>query len=122
MHKPTYLGESAMPAANTPEGRIAQRMKQARLAAGISQEEAGRRLEITLRTYARWERGETLGFMGHVAEIAKALETTPDAILGGENLRPAQTTVEELSNKLDAVLDELAELRGQLEDRPRTRR
>lgn len=110
-----------MPAANTPEGRIAQRMRQARLAAGISQEEAGRRLKVTYRTYARWERGETMGFIGHIKEIAKALETTPDTILGGENLRPSQTTVEELSNKLDSVLSELAELRGQLEDRPRAR-
>lgn len=106
---------------NTPEGRIAQRMKDARLAAGISQEEAGRRLKTTLRTYARWERGETMGFMGHLKEIAKALETTPEALLGGENLRPNPTTVEELSSKLDAVLGELAELRGQLERRPRAR-
>jgi transcriptional regulator with XRE-family HTH domain len=110
-----------MAAANTPEGRIAQRMKQARLAAGISQEEAGRRLKTTLRTYARWERGETLGFMGHISEIAKALETTPDAILGGEDLRPAQTTVQELSDKLDAVLAELAALHDQLDQRPRPR-
>jgi transcriptional regulator with XRE-family HTH domain len=96
-------------------------MKEARLAAGISQEEAGRRLKITLRTYARWERGETFGFIGHVKEIAKALETTPEALMGGENLDPPRTTVDELSNKLDAVLEELAELRGQLEDRPRAR-
>lgn len=98
-------------------------MKQARQAARISQEEAARRLDTTVRTYARWERGETLGFMGHMKEIAKALETTPEAILGGENLRPNPTTVEELSTKLDVVLAELAELREQVEaTRPRTRR
>lgn len=107
--------------ANTPEGRIAQRMKQARLSAGISQEEAGRRLKTTLRTYARWERGETMGFMGHLKEIAKALETTPEALLGGENLKPNPTTVEELSDKLDTLMAQVAELQGQLEDRPRTR-
>lgn len=106
-----------MAAGNTPEGRIAQRIKQARLAAGISQEEAGRRLKTTLRTYARWERGETQGFMGHLQEIAKALETTPDAILGGEDIRPPRTSVEDLSEKLDTVLAELADLRGQLAEK-----
>lgn len=110
-----------MAASNTPEGRIAQRMKQARLAAGIPQEEAGRRLKITLRTYARWERGETLGFIGHLKQIAKALETTPEALMGGEDLHPAPTTVQELSDKLDTVLTELAELREQVGDRPRAR-
>lgn len=111
-----------MAVGNTPEGRIAQRMKAARLAAGISQEEAGRRLKTTLRTYARWERGETQGFMGHIAEIAKALETTPEAILGGENINPPRVTVDELSAKLDRVLSEVASLREQLDDRrPRSR-
>jgi transcriptional regulator with XRE-family HTH domain len=110
-----------MPSPNTPEGRIAQRMKKARLAAGISQEEAGRRLKTTLRTYARWERGETMGFMGHLKEIAKALDTTPEALLGGEELRPNPTTVEELSAKLDAVMDEIRQLREGLGPRPKRR-
>lgn len=95
-----------------PEERVAHRMKEARRRAGISQEEAGRRLRVTLRTYARWERGETFGFIGHIGEIAKALDTTPDELLAGEQL--TAPTVEELSTKLDTVLTELAEIREEL--------
>lgn len=103
---------------STPEARVAHRMREARKHAGISQETAGDRLGVTLRTYARWERGESLGFIGHIAEVAKALETTPDELLGGENL--TGPTVEELSDKLDLVMEELRGLREDL-SRPRGR-
>lgn len=100
---------------STPEERVAHRMREARQRLGISQEEAGRRLGVTLRTYARWERGETHGFIGHIADIAKALETNPDELLGGDQL--TAPTVEQLSDKLDAVLGELAEIRRELAPR-----
>lgn len=103
----------------TPEERVAQRMKAARKRAGISQEEAGRRLGVTLRTYARWERAETHGFLAHIDHIAKALETTTDGLLGGD-LRPTARTVEEMSEKIDQVLDELRKLIEDLgQDRPK---
>lgn len=97
---------------STPEERVAHRMREARKRTGISQEATADRLGITLRTYARWERGESLGYVGHIAAIAKALETTPDDLLGGENL--TGPTVEELSDKLDAVMAELRALREDL--------
>ena len=105
---------------STPERRILQRMKTIRKRKGLSQEEIGRRLGVTLRTYARWERGESSGYVGHINEIAKALECTPDDILGGD--QPIGTpTVEELSAKLDLALDELKRLREDLQERPKVR-
>lgn len=87
----------------SPEERVAHRMREARERLGLSQEQVAHRLGVTLRTYARWERGETYGFIGRIAETAKALETTSNELLGGEQL--TTPTVEELSDKLDTVIE-----------------
>ena len=100
---------------STPESRITDRMRQARERLGISQEEAGRRLGVTLRTYARWERGESKGWVGYLAEIAAALETTESDILGGENPLTDGPTVQDLAAKMDDVMTELRALRQELE-------
>jgi transcriptional regulator with XRE-family HTH domain len=99
---------------STPEERIALRMRTARKRLRISQEEAAGRLGVVLRTYARWERGESLGFIGHLDEIAGALETSESELLGGENALSDGPTVQELSAKLDAIMDELRRLRRDL--------
>ena len=38
----------------------------------ISQEEVGRRLSVTLRTYARWERGESHGHLTQLGSVGEA--------------------------------------------------
>lgn len=80
---------------------------------GLSQEELGRRLGTTLRTYARWERGETYGYMTQLTAIAKALETDASELLAGDDRFMARPTIESLA----VAIDELAqELRGSRED------
>lgn len=105
---------------NTPEVRIAARMREARESAGISQEEVGRRLGVTLRTYARWERGESYGYLQRLGDIAKALGVTESDLLGGEDPMTAQPTVDALSDKLDQILTELAQIRT--DPKPKRRR
>jgi transcriptional regulator with XRE-family HTH domain len=84
---------------STPEERIAGRMKGARKRLGISQEETAHRLGIALRSYARWERGESLGFIGHMDEIASALNTSEADLLGGENPFSDGPTVQDLTRE-----------------------
>lgn len=100
---------------STPEERIAGRIKRARRRLGLSQEDAGRRVGVALRTYARWERGESSGFIGRLADIAAALETSESDLLGGENALTDGPTVRDLATKLDDVMDELRQLREDLE-------
>lgn len=57
-----------------------ERMKLARQVAGLSQEEAAHRLGVTTRTYARWERGETAGWLSQVERIAEAFGVDPEEI------------------------------------------
>lgn len=109
---------------STPQERISARMKTQRQLIGLSQEAVARRLDTTMRTYARWERGETFGYLQKLPEIAKALETTEEALLGGEDITTAQPTVAELTAKLDQVLGELAQMRediSPLVTKPRAR-
>lgn len=109
-------------AVSTPQVRIAARIRGCREALGISQEAVARKIpnpdrpgrSITLRTYARWERGESSGFMTRIGDLARALETTESELLGGEDPMTAQPTIEDLTAKLDQVLVELAELREDL--------
>lgn len=89
---------------------------------GHQQEEVGRRLGVTLRTYARWERGESFGYLTRLGEVAAALETTESDLLGGEDISTAQPTIDALSDKIDLVITELRQLRQDFEEKPRRRR
>lgn len=100
---------------STPEERIAGRMRSARKRLGISQEQTAHRLGISLRTYARWERGESMGFIGHLDEIAPVLKTSEDNLLGGEILHSNGPTVQDLAAKLDQMMTELQDLRRDLQ-------
>lgn len=95
----------------TPQERISARMREQRERLGVSQETIARRLDTTMRTYARWERGETFGYLQRIPEIARALQTTESELLGGEDPLTAQPTVNDLSDKLDQVLDDLGQIR-----------
>lgn len=103
----------------TPQERIAARMKERRLELGVSQETIGRRLNVTLRTYARWERCESPAFMARIGDLAKALETTEAELLGGEDPLTAQPSIEGILAKLDEVLVEVRAVRDDLGRRRR---
>ena len=87
---------------------VAERMKLARKLAGLTQEEASRLLDVTVRTYARWERGETRGFLGELGRIAETFGTTSDQLLGTQD---AST-----EDQLEALRAEVAALRALLMD------
>lgn len=103
-----------MPPHSPQEAQAAEGLKNARRLAGLTQEEAARKLDVTSRTYARWERGETAGFLRELDRIAAAFSTTPDAIIGGQ-------ATDDVQAQLAALQSELAELRALLLD-PKTLR
>lgn len=65
-----------------PSTRLPQRLRARREAAGLTQTDAAARVGVTLRTWQRWEAGETRGALGHLPAMAKALGTTPEELLG----------------------------------------
>jgi transcriptional regulator with XRE-family HTH domain len=100
---------------------VAERMRVARSLAGMTQEDAARALDVTVRTYARWERAETQGFLGELRRIAEAFETTPEELLGEVSADGGTNVAEELA----ALRAEVAGLRQLVEERlpaPKRRR
>lgn len=60
-----------------------KRLKLYRTAAGLTQQELAERINVERRRYWGWEKGESLPWPEHQAEVAAALGVTQDAIFGG---------------------------------------
>lgn len=109
-------------------------VREARKAAGLSQEDAARGLGVSLRTYSRWERSE--GARDNVShrldQIAELFDTTPEDIrtqalaLSGhpvdqpapeaKDLHRLQTTVDELRDRVLDLTARIEQVRNQQEE------
>jgi transcriptional regulator with XRE-family HTH domain len=68
---------------------------------------------VTVRTFARWESGDTLGFMRELPHIAQVLGTTLDVLMGTAPVRQRDTRLED---QVEALADEMRQLRQLLMD------
>lgn len=85
-----------------PAARLPARIRERRKALPLTQDDAANRARVTLRTWQRWETGATQGAIAHLADIADALETTPEELLGMD--RPARGRAEiALEDRLRAI-------------------
>lgn len=84
-----------------------ERLKLARKLAGLTQENAARALNVTGRTYARWERGETMGWLSEVDRIAEVFGVAP------EELAPKREQLD--VGAVERIEVQLAEMRELLE-------
>lgn len=100
----------------TDEERISERLKTARRLAGLTQEDAARALGVTLKTYARWERGETRGFLRQLGSIAETFGVTPEQLLGHDEPSP-DDRLERLEGRVEAIWEQLSAIRLLLEAR-----
>lgn len=66
----------------SPADRLSARLRARRKALGITQDDAARRVGVKLRTWQRWEKGDTRASLTLLPDLAKALETTPEELLG----------------------------------------
>jgi transcriptional regulator with XRE-family HTH domain len=96
------------------ENEVAGRLRIARRLSGLTQEEAAQALGVRTRTIARWETGETKGFLDDLERIADVYGTTRDELLGVTNGAP-------MEERLAAMETELRELRELLLDPTRVR-
>ncbi|WP_348788660.1 helix-turn-helix transcriptional regulator [Leifsonia sp. NPDC080035] len=71
----------------TPRSRAAelfgQRIRQARLALGMSQEDIANLADMHVTNYGRVERGEANSELHTIVRLATALDTDPSVLLGG---------------------------------------
>jgi transcriptional regulator with XRE-family HTH domain len=101
---------------NLEEQQISDRLKTARRLAGLTQEDAARALDVTLKTYARWERGETSGFLRQLSRIAEIFGVTSEQLLGTEP-EPSVDRLAQLEASLATLQHDVAAIRALLEER-----
>ena len=92
----------------------------------LSQEDLARSIGVSLRTYSRWELGQTKkdNMTHRLEQIASALDTTADSLIAqalvsaGHSVdRPAvgEDAAQVLQAAVDEIRDQLADLRLQVE-------
>lgn len=67
----------------TPQERFAVNLRRARLSAGISQEELGRRCDLHRTEVSLLERGGREPGLATIVRLCGALETEPEDLLAG---------------------------------------
>ncbi len=91
---------------------IGARIRELRLAAGISQEQAARHAGVHLSTWARYERAERLPSIDHLTQVARALDRPAGALLDPHviaELRLDPTTLADLRARGPQAVDQYAD-------------
>ena len=79
-----------------------------RKAKGLSQEELAERIHVVRQTVSKWEKGLSVPDADLLIQLAEALDTSVSTLLG-ETVEPEETPeIQQLSEKLAAVNQELA--------------
>ena len=110
----------AMPA-DSPAERLPARLRARRKTLGVSQETAAARAGVTLRTWQRWEEGGPRGNLARLADMAVALETTAEELLGtGDPRGVRDLSMEDRLARIEstqaAILQTLQQLRATFAD------
>jgi len=74
---------------------LGKRIKEARLAAGLTQEQLAERINLSSGHCAHVERGTTKVSLSALVSIANALNTTPDKLLVDNNYQASSHLLEE---------------------------
>lgn len=74
----------------SPQERFAANLRQARVKAGISQEELGYRCDLHRTEISLLERAGREPRLGTIVKLAGALETTPGALAEGITWQPSK--------------------------------
>ena len=91
------------------EARTTNRLKEARLRAGLSQKAAAISLGIRPPSMSDWESGKTKPTHEHLAAMASLYHTTVDYLVGASNIKEKQPT-EQSGELLDNIVTRLREL------------
>lgn len=84
---------------------FSQRLREARRKAGLSQEALAERLNVSRQAVSKWESGGAAPSTEKLAELSQVLDTTVDALLGGqETSAPRQRQGERRGPLILAVL------------------
>ena len=64
------------------ENKLAQHIRDYRKSLGLTQEQLAERLDITLGTVSKWERGSSEPDLGYIMDLAELFHVSVDALIG----------------------------------------
>lgn len=76
---------------------------------GLSQEELAIKLNVVRQTVSKWEKGLSVPDSDMLIEIASALDTTVNALLGETLPESEQETLQSIASKLEVLNEQFAE-------------
>ena len=84
------------------ENELAKNIRDYRKSLGLTQEQLAERLNITLGTVSKWERGSSEPDLGYIMDLAELFHVSVDALIGfsmrGANADDEADRIDELSN------------------------
>ena len=88
------------------ENSLAENIRKYRKAMGLTQEQLAERLDITLGTVSKWERGSSEPDLAYVMDLAELFRVSVDALIGfsmrGADADEEARRIEELSDRITA--------------------
>ncbi len=86
------------------ENKLAQNIRDNRKNLGLTQEQLAERLDITLGTVSKWERGSSEPDLGYIMDLAELFHVSVDALIGfsmrGADAEAEADRIDELANKV----------------------
>lgn len=93
---------------------VAERIREARRLAGMTQGQVAGALGVVERTYSRWEANETSGAARYLPRLAK-LFNTPEAWLRADDQTELLSSTDERLDRLEDKLDRLDRLEAKVD-------
>ena len=86
-----------------------ENIKSIRKSRGLSQEELATRLHVVRQTISKWEQGLSVPDADMLISLSKVLETPVSILLGETIVEPKSDDFKALSEKLEAINEQLAQ-------------
>lgn len=86
-----------------------ENIKSIRKSRGLSQEELAIRLHVVRQTISKWEQGLSVPNVDMLISLSKVLETPVSILLGETIVEPKSDDFKALSEKLEAINEQLAQ-------------
>lgn len=93
-------------------------LREARSRKGLSQEEAAKRIHVSLRHYGNWERGKNTPGGGYLRSISMTLDIDPDELAraAGRHDLPVDVQAQEARHQAETAQADVATLTEQVTD------
>ena len=88
---------------------VGKRIRQARVLAGLTQEQLAEKIGVSRTAVVRWESAETEPTLEHLLSLTKFLHVSADYLLGIDEHGQLMDVLQEMASKINKLVAELQE-------------